>query len=77
MSDQWGGEERREIAALSEDVMERIAERAAQKAVQQITNQVYLQVGKSVLSKVFYVVGVVTIGLVLWAQSHGWLKVPS
>ena len=49
----YEGPERRAIAWLTEEQLEAIAERAAEKALE----KVYAQVGKSVISKVLWVVG--------------------
>lgn len=54
-----------------EDEIEKIAEKAAQKAIEKLTNQVYQEVGKSVVQKLFYVVGICAVGLYLWLKSKG------
>ena len=59
---------------LSEEMIEHIADVAAQKAVEQMTANAYKAVGKSVLDKMFYMVGLLTVGLYLWAQNRGWFK---
>ena len=48
-----------------------IAERAAERAVEKLTNHVYQQVGRSVVEKLFYIIGVCAVGLYLWLKSKG------
>jgi len=59
------------MSQLSEEQIEMIAERAAEKAVEKLTGRIYQEVGKSVLSKVTYILGAVTVGLYLWLKSKG------
>ena len=56
---------------LDDSVLEKIAERAAEKAIEKLTNHVYQEVGKSVISKFVYIVGVCSVGLYLWMKSKG------
>lgn len=56
---------------LSEDQIEMIAEKAAEKAIEKLTTHVYQEVGRSVVSKLFYIVGACAIGLYLWLKSKG------
>lgn len=58
---------------LSEEQIDAIAEKAAQKAVASLTDHVYKQVGKGVINKFVFVVGVLAVALYLWAQGHGYL----
>jgi len=51
---------------LSEKQVEEIAERAAEKAVAKITDEVYRQVGKSIIQKLTWTIGAVTVGAVLY-----------
>ena len=71
---EYEGEERRTREALSEEEIEIIAERAAEKAMLKMTNQLYQEVGKGVISKILYLVGIVTIAAWAWMQTNGWLK---
>jgi preprotein translocase subunit SecG len=63
--DEYHGPERRK--GLSEDEIERIAEVAATKALE----RVYAQVGKSVLTRVTWVLGAAFIGLLMWMGGKG------
>ena len=56
---------------LTDPELEMIAERAAEKAIEKLTQHVYQEVGKSVISKLVYIVGVCTVGLYLWLRSKG------
>ena len=54
-----------------EAVLEKIAEKAAEKAIEKLTNHVYKEVGRSVISKLIYIVGACSLGLYLWLKSKG------
>jgi hypothetical protein len=56
---------------LTEDQIEEIAERAAERAMAKLTDHMYKQVGKSVVSKLFWLVGVISVGLYLWLKQKG------
>lgn len=56
---------------LTEEQIEEIAERAAERAMQKLTDHMYKQVGKSVVSKLFWIVGVISVGLYLWLKQKG------
>lgn len=55
---------------LTEAEIEHIAERAAEKAIQ----KVYSEIGKSVAQKIFWVLGVVTVGLFMFVSGREVLK---
>jgi ribosome recycling factor len=61
------------MTQLTEDQIEEIAERAAERAMQKLTDHMYKQVGKSVVSKLFWIVGVISVGLYLWLKQKGIL----
>ncbi len=56
---------------LTEEQIEFIAEKAAEKAISKLTNHVFQEVGKSVLNKLFYIVGACILGFWLWLKSKG------
>lgn len=62
-------------ATLTEEQIEQIAERAAKKAAEKVmkdlTDHMYRQVGKSVVSKLFWIVGVISVGLYMWLKQKG------
>ena len=59
---------------LTDEQIDAIAEKAADIAVSNITDMAYKQVGKSVISKLFYVTGVIVVAGYLYLQGHGWIK---
>jgi hypothetical protein len=54
---------------LTEEQMDLIAEKAARKALE----FVYAEVGKSVLKKLAWLVGLIVVGLALWMAGKGHL----
>jgi len=59
---------------LSDDQIEEIAERAAQKAIEKATQDFYAGVGKSIMGKVYWMVGLMIVGLFVWMNKNGWVK---
>lgn len=59
---------------LTEEQIENIAERAATKAVAKIEVHLYTTVGKSVLNKLAYIVGVIVVSVYFYLQSKGFIK---
>ena len=66
MTEEYSGPDRRRTPVLSDEQIEHIAQKAAELAVQKMTTEIYASIGKSVLHKIFWAVGVlaaaVTIG---------------
>lgn len=58
---------------LTEDQIEDIAERAAERALNKMADQVYREVGKGVISKALWLIGVAAVGLAAWLKSKGFL----
>ena len=54
-----------------EAVLEKIAEKAAERAIEKLTDHLYREVGKSVVEKLFYLIGVCVVALYLWLQHKG------
>ena len=54
-----------------EAVLEKIAEKAAKKAIEKLTDHLYREVGKNVVEKLFYLIGVCVVALYLWLQHKG------
>lgn len=65
MSEEYSGIERRKIPSLTDDEIEHIAQKAAELAVQKMTHEIYASIGKSVLQKVFWIVGAIASAMVL------------
>lgn len=61
-------------AALTEEQIDLIAEKAAEKAIEKLTSHVYQEVGKSVVSKLLYIVGACAIGIWLFLKSKGLVQ---
>lgn len=60
------------MAPLTEDQIEDIAEKAADKAIKKLTDHIYQEVGKSVIRKFVYIVGVMTVGAYVFGRQKGW-----
>jgi hypothetical protein len=60
----YNGPERRQYVGLSEDDIERIATRAKELALRDI----YISVGKSVVSKIMWVLGAAAAAIAAWLQ---------
>lgn len=54
---------------LSDEQIDAIAEKAADKAVEKMTSYIYQEVGKSVISKLFYIVGALSIGAYVYVKN--------
>ena len=67
MSDDYTGPERRMHPALSDDMINKIAERAAEVALA----KVYTQIGKSVVNKVLWIIGTLSVALFLFLKKNG------
>lgn len=57
--------------AALEKIAEKAAERAAERAIEKLTDHLYREVGKSVVEKLFYLIGVCAVALYLWLQHKG------
>lgn len=53
---------------LTEADIDRIAQKAAEKAIE----KVYTEIGKNVVSKVFYLVGAVSLAIGAWLTGKGY-----
>lgn len=56
---------------LNDEQIDEIAERAADLAVKKLTENAYKAVGKSIIEKLFWIVGVLTVAVYLWAKEKG------
>lgn len=61
----YSGLERRRSPVLTDEQIEHIAQKAAELAVKKMTTEIYASVGKSILSKIFWGVGVLVTAVVL------------
>lgn len=58
-------------STLTEEQIEEIAERAAERAMKKLTDHMYKEVGRGVVSKLFWIIGVISVGLYLWLKQKG------
>lgn len=54
---------------LTDEQIEAIAERAAAKAIAKLTGMMYQEIGKTVASKFFWIVGAIVVGVVAAYQA--------
>lgn len=59
-------QERRHAVSLTHEQIEEIASRAADKAIDRITQQVYQQIGRSVINKLMWIIGSLTVAAYIW-----------
>lgn len=62
------GPERRRSVTLSEEDVDEFIDRAIERA----TERVFAEVGRAVLTKLAWAVGVMLIGLFVWGKNKGW-----
>jgi len=74
-TDQYRGPERRKEVFLSESQIEQIAEEAARRALSHMIDDGYRAVGKNIIEKGIWVVGVIACGLFAWLASKGFVKI--
>lgn len=60
-------------STLTEEQIEEIAERAAERAMKKLTDHMYKEVGRGVVNKLFWIIGVISVGLYLWLKQKGVL----
>ena len=58
----------------SAEEIEEIAEKAATKAIEKLTDEAYRAVGKTILQKLYWMVGALVVAGYFWAQTKGWMK---
>ena len=59
---------------LSEAQIDLIAEKAAEKAIAKMTSQIYQEIGKGVVTKIFWLVGAFAVGVFAALKSTDWFK---
>jgi hypothetical protein len=60
---------------LDDEMIHAIAEKAAELAVEKVMNKLYEEVGRSILSKITWGIGIVFISAALWLAGNGHLGV--
>lgn len=71
---EYDGPDRRKHPSLSDEQIEHIAQRAADLAVKKVTDQAYAAVGKSLVEKAMWVIGVCAMALFFWLAQKGIIK---
>jgi hypothetical protein len=66
----WDGQDRRERVQLTPEQIEEIAK----KAVEIAFKEMYAEVGKSIVKKLFWIVGVLAVSLMVWLSAKGQLN---
>lgn len=61
-------------AKLTEEEIEEIAEKAATKAIAKLETHLYTTVGRSVLNKLAYLIGMIALAIYFYLQSKGLIK---
>ena len=59
-------EHHNQAVSLTQEQIEEIASRAADKAIERITQHVYQQVGRSVINKLIWIVGSLSVAFYIW-----------
>jgi len=65
---------RRMTISLTDEDIEFIAEKAAEKAVAKMTGMIYQEVGKGVVNRFLWIVGLSAIGVYVYLQQRGFIK---
>jgi hypothetical protein len=56
------------------ELLEKAAEAGATKSVQKLQDSILMGVGRSVISKLVYIIGAATVGILLWLNAHDLIK---
>lgn len=56
---------------LSDEQIQKIAEKAAEL----VRNDVYISVGKTIINRFFWFLGMVAVGVGVWMTQHGLIKI--
>lgn len=66
--------DRRMTISLTDAEIDLIAEKAAEKAVAKMTSAVYREVGRTIIQRFFWIVGLSGVGLYFYLQQKGYIK---
>lgn len=50
------------------------AEKGAKKAIDELEQRIILQVGRTVLRRLFWLLGTMALAAAIWAVNEGWIK---
>jgi len=73
-SNHYSGPERRAEPHLDDEALERLATRAADLAVERMTNNAYRAIGKGLVERLLWLIGLIASALYLWGVNQGWIK---
>lgn len=59
---------------LTPEEIDEIAEKAAAKAVDQVFDRIYRDIGKGIVRKIAWVIGIGAFVLMLWLARHDYLE---
>ena len=62
------------MASITDEEIELIAEKAAEKAVAKMTTMVYREVGRTIVHRFFWIVGLSAVGLYVYLQQRGIIR---
>lgn len=57
---------------MTKEEMAELADLAAEKAVEKALQRMYVEIGKGVLKKAAFVIGVGVVALAIWLNAHGF-----
>lgn len=60
--------------SLTDAEIDQIAERAAHKAFETMTTRVFIFVGKGLLERLFWIIGIITLSMYFWLKSKGVIE---
>lgn len=63
-----------ETVTLTLAQLDEIAERGAHKALEKMTANIFIFVGRGIVTRAFWFIGVLFIGAYFWLQSRGFIK---
>lgn len=59
---------------LTEDEIDLIAEKAAEKAIAKMTGMMYEEVGRTIITKFFFIIGLLGVGVFIGLKASGIIK---
>jgi hypothetical protein len=67
-------ERRQHTLSIPEEVIEEIAERAAERAITKMESRIYQTVGKTFITKIFQITGIILISIAVYLNQKGIIK---
>ncbi len=74
MNHEYQGPERRKrfISEVEiEELADKAAEKASDKTIEKLPHLLYMEVGRSVVNRLFYIIGVISVAAYLWLKAKG------